>query len=75
MFIPQSGEAVEVDLSALLVEVVHAQEPLGHGWSPEAELWLAGVLLYRIVVDVFIELEGKGQIFLHQVRCTYMANT
>jgi hypothetical protein len=66
---------VEVDLRALLVEVVHAEEPLGHGWSPEAELWLAWVLFYRIVVYVLVEFEGKGQIFLYRVACTYMAST
>ena len=50
---------MKIDLSALLMEIVHAQEPFGHGWSPEAELWLSGVLLGRIVIDVLVELKGK----------------
>lgn len=68
MGVPEPREAVEVDLRALLVEVVHAEEPLGQGWPPEAELRLTGVLLYCIVIYVLVELEGKGQIFLHRER-------
>jgi hypothetical protein len=73
--ISQLSEAEHVCLAALFVEFIHVYEPLGKGCSPEAVARPAESLLNRLLVDILIHLENKGQAFLDILQTTSTANT
>jgi hypothetical protein len=48
------------------MEIVHLKEPLSESRPPEFILGLLGIFLNGLMVDVFIHIEGKGQILLNE---------